>query len=177
MSPDEERASQLHNALAVEELIAANHESNRTMATLVKSVRDETAARDRKVEALEKSHRQVRWVIALVGVLIVVLMTIGVFNAINLYKSRQAQSNTRDIAAGVAANNRTLLDCVNMTGSCGQLNQQNQVRILDTVKKYELTVIYCARTHPSAQDPKGDAFLACVKKLYPGGPQLDRKNE
>lgn len=170
---DEERSAHLHNALAVEELIAANSESNRTMATLVEKVREETAARDRKVDALEKGHRQARIVIVLVAVLVVFLIAIGVINAINLGSARKSQKQTADIAASVDRTNQTLLDCVNSTGACGQVNQANQARILDTVKLYELTVLYCARTNPRDVDSKGTKFLKCVNDLYPGGPQLN----
>lgn len=153
----------LHQGLAIEELVRSNDESNRTMVSLVERVREETEARDRKVDALEKGHRQVRWVIVLAVILVLFLLTLGVINAINL-------TNTR-------ATNQTLLDCVNATGACGQVNAESQTRILDTVKKYELTVLYCARTNPQPIDPKGDKFLACVDALYPGGPQLNRRNQ
>lgn len=175
--PEENVPSALHSALVIEELISANEASNRTMLELVDTVRKETVARDRKVDALEKGHRQMRWLIALTTALVVFLITLGIVNAINLAEARKSQKSTADIAKGVQDNNRTLLDCVNSTGACGQINQANQAKILDTVKLYELTVIYCARTNPATVDPKGDKFLICVKKLYPDGPDLDRQNQ
>lgn len=160
---NDDRTSAQNNASAVEQLVAANEDSNRTMMALVDSVRQETAARDRKVESLDKNLRQMQWVTVLVGVAILILLTIGVVNAFNLAATRRT--------------NHTLLDCVNSTGICGQINAANQAKILDTVKLYELTVIYCARTNPANIDPKGDKFVECVTKLYPGGPALDRKGE
>jgi hypothetical protein len=173
----DERASALHAALAVEDLVAANNESNKTMLSLVHRVREETAARDRKVDALEKAHRQMRWVIMLSVVLIVFLLTLGVINAFNLNSTRKSQRQVQAIAASTDQTNRTLLDCVNSTGVCGQVNAANQAKILDTVKLYELTVLYCARTNPQPVDPSGDKFIACVAKLYPGGPTLNRRGE
>jgi hypothetical protein len=172
-----DRSKALQGALAVEHLVAANEESNRTMRALVEGVKHETEARDRKVEALDKNYRQLRWVIVLVGFSTMVLMVIGVINAINLNSARKSNQQAKNIAAGVAATNQTLLDCVNSTGTCGQVNAANQAKILDTVKLYELTVLYCARTNPRDVDATGDKFLKCVNDLYPGAPQLDRRGE
>lgn len=173
----DDNAAGMSNAEAVEQLVAANEESNRTMVALVEGVRRETAARDRKVEALDKNLAQLRWVTVLVGAAILILLTIGVINATNLSAARKSAKQTKDIAVQTNAINQTLLDCVNSTGACGQVNAENQAKILDTVKLYELTVIYCARTNPANVDPKGDKFLVCVGKLYPGGPKLDRQNQ
>jgi hypothetical protein len=181
---DDADTRRVSNLSAMEQLVTANEQSNRTMLDLVESVRQETVARDRKVEALdknlqalEKNLRQTRWITGLVAFAIAVLLTIGTINAINLAAARKQAQQTRETAAQAAQINQTLLDCVNSTGVCGQVNQENQARILDTVKMYELTVIYCARTNPQPVDPKGDKFLDCVTKLYPGGPKLDRKNQ
>jgi cytoskeletal protein RodZ len=173
----EDRAGQLHAALAVEELVAANHESNQTMLSLIDRVREETAARDRKVDSLDKNIRQTRWLLFIGIGAVVILLLVGVINATNLYKSRKTQQQTKAIADQTAQTNRTLLDCLNSTGQCGQINQASQAKILDTVKQYELTVIYCARTNPANVDPKGDKFVACVAKLYPGGPTLNRDGQ
>lgn len=175
--PDTGRESELRSTLIVEELVASNNESNRTMLNLVERVREETAARDRKVDALERSHQQMRWVIGLALVLTAVLLSLAVFNAINLNATRKSQHQVALIARNTAETNRTLLDCLNSTGRCGQLNAANQAKVLDTVKLYELTVLYCARTNPRDVDPKGDKFIACVNQLYPGAPQLDRRGE
>jgi hypothetical protein len=153
----------MSNASAVEHLVAANEESSRTMLALVEGVRQETAARDRKVEALDKNLHQMRTVTWLAAAALIILLVLAVFNAFNLDASRKT--------------NHTLLDCVNSTGRCGQINQGNQAKILDTVKLYELTVLYCARTNPRDVDPNGDKFIACVNQLYPGAPQLDRQGE
>jgi hypothetical protein len=165
-APDAEdgtNGASMTDAAAVEHLVAANQESNRTMMALVDGVRRETVARDRKVESLDKNFRQMQWVTVLVGAAILVMLVVGVFNAFNLAATRKT--------------NHTLLDCVNSTGSCGQANQANQAKILDTVKLYELTVLYCARTNPRDVDPNGDKFIACVNTLYPGAPQLNRQGE
>lgn len=175
--PEEQTPSELRSSLAINELIAANEASNRTMTDLVDTVRSETKARDRKVDALDKNLHQMRLVTFLVAVTMVVLLALAVTNAFNLSAARKSAKQTKDIAAAVQTTNQTLLDCVNSTGVCGQVNSANQSKILDTVKQYELTVIYCARTNPANLDPKGDKFLVCVNKLYPGGPQLNRQNQ
>lgn len=172
---DGERASALHSALAVEELIAANNQSNKTMMNLVERVQDETAARDRKVEALERSHRQVRWVIVLAVILALFLIALGIINAVNLNSTRRSQSQVAQIAANADQTNRTLLDCINARGACGQANAAAQRQVLNQVKLYDLTVIYCARTNPISVDADGTKFVACVKSLYPDGPTLDLK--
>lgn len=170
---DEDRASRLHSALVVEELVAANNQSNNTMINLVETVRQETAARDRKVDALERSSHQMR-ILMVIGIIALVgLLVLATFNAINITQTRAAAHKQASIALNVQHTNDLLLDCLNSTGQCGQVNQANQAKILDEVKKYELTVIYCARTNPQPIDANGDKFIACVAKLYPGGPQLN----
>jgi predicted metal-binding membrane protein len=133
------------------------------MLSLVERVREETAARDRKVDVLERGHQQMRWVIGLAVALVLVMLGFGIVNAVNLSATRTT--------------NRTLLDCVNSTGACGRANSAAQAEILNTVKLYELTVMYCARTNPRDVDANGDKFIACVNELYPGAPQLDRHGE
>jgi hypothetical protein len=173
MPDDKDRASRLHSALVVEELVAANNQSNNTMINLVETVRQETAARDRKVEALERSSHQMR-LLMLIGIIALVgLLVLAGFNAINITQTRDAAHQQAAIALSVQHTNDLLLDCLNSTGTCGQVNQQNQAKILDEVKKYELTGFYCIRNNPADSDPKGTEFLACMNKLYPGGPQLN----
>jgi hypothetical protein len=173
----EDRDAQARNTSAVEDLIAANAASNATMINLVERVQKETEARGRKVDALEKSNRQTRWVIALVCFGTLILIVLGIINATNLQRTRQSQEQLAQVAVSVDQANKTLLDCVNSTGQCGQVNSTNQAKILDTVKLYELTVIYCARTNPATTDPKGDRFVQCVYTLYPSSPKLNRQNQ
>jgi hypothetical protein len=153
-----ERTSRARNSAALEDLIAANEDSNRTMLNLVETVRQETAARDRKVDALEKSQRQMHWLVIMACVLSVIFLVIAVFNAFNLNANRDT--------------NRTVLDCVNGTGNCGRQNALNQKAVLDEVKKFNLIGFYCIRNNPAAEDPHGERFLMCMKELYPGGPSL-----
>lgn len=173
----DDRASALHNSLAVEELVQANQESNATMLRLVNSVRDETKARDRKVEVLEKNQHQMRQLSVLGIVAICCLLVMAVFNAVSIAGARRNAATTAAISEETHSINGTLLDCINSTGVCGQANAKAQVRFLDTVKLYELTVLYCARTNPQPLDPKGDKFLSCVAKLYPSGPALNRQDQ
>lgn len=161
---DEERADR--NASAVEELVAANHESNRTMADLVDHVRKETQARDRKIDVLEKNNKQTRMLTYMLGGTMLVLLMLAVFNAFNIAAANRQQDQIRAI-------NATLLDCVNSTGECGRVNTANQARILDQVKQYELTGFYCIRNNPAQADPEGEQFLKCMQRLYPGGPTLN----
>lgn len=165
MPEDSGAAQQSRNNAAIDELIEANSSSNATMLALVESVRRETEARDRKVDMLEKNHQQMNWVIVGVGVLVVIMLGLGITNAINLAATKDQQNQTRQI-------NTLLLDCVNSTGACGQANAVQQAKILDTVKQYELTGFYCARTNPANVDPDGEDFLKCMNRLYPGGPTL-----
>lgn len=161
--PENARAD--HAEAAIEDLVAANNKSNATMLALVENVRQETVARDRKIDVLERNHRQVNFLIAAVCMAIVVLLALGITNAINLASARRQQEQTKEI-------NSTLLDCVRATGECGQLNSARQAAILQSVKQYELTGFYCIRINPATADPKGQAFLDCMERLYPGGPTL-----
>jgi hypothetical protein len=159
--------SHLHQALAIEELVRANANSNDTMIRLVQSVRDETKARDRKVDALEQSQKQMR-VLTVVGIVaIFFLIAMAIFNATNVMA-------TRDASHKVEQTNDLLLDCLNQQGDCGKWNARQQMYLLDEVKKYELTGFYCIRNNPADKDPKADAFLDCMNNLYPGGPQLQK---
>lgn len=168
-TPAEERAA----LQDLEELVLANHESNATMIQLVETVRDETRARGRKVDALERNQRQLRGLSILGTVAVVALLVMAVFNAVSIQVTRQNAERSAVISRNVDQTNSLLLDCLNSTGKCGQLNAQQQANLLNKVKQYELTGFYCARTNPLAVDPDGKNFLACMEKLYPGGPTLN----
>lgn len=142
----------------MDHLAEANAASNATMLNLVEEVRRETAARDRKVDALDRSLKQMRWLTVLLGVAIAMLLTLGVINAVNLNSNRDT--------------NRVVLDCVNGVGTCGQVNRANQDRLLDEVKRYNLIGFFCIRNNPASEDPKAEKFVQCMNRLYPGGPQL-----
>ena len=163
--PDKDRDARERQSSALEDLVAANLSSNETMLALVDTVRAETAARDRKIDILAKNHRQMNWLLGAVSGAVCLMLGLGTINAINLAAAKDQQDQIREI-------NSTLLDCVNSTGNCGQINAQNQARILDQVKQYELTGFYCIRNNQATVDPKGEAFLKCMEKLYPGGPML-----
>lgn len=169
----EEPSSRLQNALAIEELVAANEASNRTMVDLVRNVQAETEARDRKVDALAKSQHMQRILSGLGVVCISLVLVLAIINAFELASTRRAAHKQAMIAEQVQKTNDTLLDCLNTTGQCGQINSANQAKILDEVKKYELTGFYCIRNNPAIKDPNGEKFLKCVNELYPGGPQLN----
>lgn len=156
------------NSAAIEDLVEANQASNATMLALVDHVRKETEARDRKIEVLEKNHKQTRVLVLLMGFTAIVLLGLAVVNAVNISAAREQQDQVKDL-------NGIMLDCVNSTGACGQANAVQQARILDSVKQYELTGFYCARTNPANVDPKGEDFLACMARLYPGGPTLSNR--
>lgn len=149
----------------MEDLAAANVSSNATMLALVETVRRETEARDRKVDILERNHRQLRWLVGAVCFAVVVMLVLGAINAYNLASTKEQQEQIKGI-------NHTLLDCVNSTGDCGQINAAQQAKILDEVKKYELIGFYCIRRNTAAEDPGGENFLKCMAALYPGGPTL-----
>lgn len=157
---------EVNTASAMDELASANRASNMTMVSLVEHVRDETSATNRKVAVLEKNNRQTMFLIYLVVAAVLVLIALAVVNAINI-------ASTRDIARSVEGTNRTLLDCANSTGACGRINADNQKVIIDSVKQYNLIGFYCIRTNPGTTDPKGEGFLKCMERLYPGGPVLN----
>lgn len=162
----------LHQALALEELIRANNTSASVMQRLVNHVEKETDARNRKVDALERNGHQLRRLMVLNLVAVALMIAFGAINAVNIGVARRQQAQASALARQVAATNSLLLDCLNSTGHCGQVNQANQKRILDEVKRYELTVIYCARTNPQQIDKDGTAFFMCIHRLYPTGPAL-----
>lgn len=166
-SSDDSANPDLRNALAIEELVRANADSNQTMLALVKGLREETKARDRKVEALDESVRQQKKLMVVAVIAVVILLMIAGVNAYNIAGQRATSHQVRDT-------NALLLDCLNREGRCGQFNAQQQALLLDEVKKYELTGFYCIRTNPADRDPAGEAFLKCMNRLYPGGPQLEK---
>lgn len=161
----EDQAARARNTEAMEDLISANADSSRVMIDLVESVRRETAARDRKVDALEKSQKQMHWVIIMACVLSVIFLGIAVVNAVNLSRTGRQLHETRELNAYV-------LDCVNNTGVCGRQNALVQERALDEIKKYNLIAFYCIRNNPATDDPRGAKFVECMNRLYPSGPQL-----
>ena len=158
---------------ALHALTQATMESNAAMTRLSTEVHHDTEARERKVELLEVAQRQTRKLLGLLGVILVLLFVVAVINAGNIHRTRQNAAVTRAIAEDTQSTYKLLLDCLDQrNGQCGQRNAVRTRAILDEVKLYELTGFYCARTNPLIEDPRGERFLACMKRLYPGGPEL-----
>lgn len=169
--PDDRRA-RLDAARQVEELVAANAASNATMTKLVDKVRDDAMKREQKIELLENESRQIRRLLIMVGVAIALLLVVGGFNAYNTAQAKRNAEQTAQAAKDAASTNQLLLGCFDVKSQCSKLNAEKQKQILDEIKLYELTALYCLRVHSAVEDPKGGEFLACVKRLYPTGPHL-----
>lgn len=159
----------------VEHLAQMNARSNETMMNLVEKVRQDAYMREKKVDLLDEGLRQTRRLIAMVGLVLVVMVGIGVINAVNIGQARRNAAVTAKTASDAGHTYALLLDCLNGSGECGKLNAENQKKLLDEVKLYELTVLYCVRINPQVDDPDGDDFIACVERLYPGGPKLQNR--
>lgn len=171
--PDDfDRRVRADAARQVEELVAANAASNATMSRLVDNVRKDAQKREQKIELLENESRQIRRLLVMVGVAIVLLLVVGAFNAYNTAQAKRNAEQTAQAAKDAASTNQLLLGCFDVNSQCSKLNAQKQKELLDEIKLYELTALYCVRLNPAVEDPKGDEFLACVKRLYPTGPHL-----
>lgn len=167
-----EQGGRLHQALALEELVRANAESNDTMISLVEQVRHDAEARAKKVDLLERGMRQTSRLLKMLGAVLVCLLVVAGINAFNIQQTSRQADVTARIARDTQATNAQLYDCTNSQGACGKRNIENTKRILDEVKLYELTGFYCIRTNPQQVDKTGEQFLACMKRLYPTGPTL-----
>lgn len=167
----EERAATLQQ---VENLVNANAASNETMVRLVARVQDDAHLREKKVDLLEEGQTQMRRLLYMVAAVLVLMVGVGVINAVNIYDARKNAAVTAQTARDASSTYALLYDCLNQQGECGRKNAIAQKKLLDEVKLYELTVIFCVRTNPLVEDATGDKYLACVDRLYPGGPQLDR---
>lgn len=174
-NPDDDRLRRERAATLqqVENLVQANTESNETMVRLVERVRDDAHLREKKIELLEDGQRQMRRLFAMLAVVLLLLVGIGIINAINISDARKNAAVTAQTARDASSTYALLYDCINQQSECGKRNAENLKLTLDEIKRYELTVIYCARTNPVTVDPDGKKFLVCVDKLYPGGPKLD----
>ena len=170
--PVHDESSRLSQAEALESLILANANSNSTMVSLVEKIREDSELRNQKVDLLEKSVRQMRWLIVLVAVIIAGQFTIAGINAYNISQARKNAGRTAEIARGVEQTNSVLLDCLNSTGECGRANAEEQKKFLDDVKRFNLAGFYCLRLNPATEDEAGEKLLACMKRLYPDGPEL-----
>lgn len=161
---------------AVEHLVAANEESNATMRRLVERVREDADMREKKIDLLELGLVRTKRLIIMVGAVLIIMVSIGVTNAINLNDARRNAAATAAAARDAKATYAILYDCLNQQGECGRQNAAESKRLLDEVKLYELTVLYCVRINPQIADPQGDDFLDCVKRLYPTGPELPKRS-
>lgn len=85
----------MRNSQAIEDLVAANASSNETMLALVESVRKETAARDRKIDVLEKNHRQMNYLVLAVCAAVVLMLGLGIANAFNIATTRKQQGEIK----------------------------------------------------------------------------------
>lgn len=169
---EDDRRSRLDAARQVEQLVAANAASNATMSRLVEKVRVDAEKREHKIELLENESRQIRRLLIMVGVAIALLLIVGAFNAYNTAQARRNAEQTASAARDAASTNKLLLGCFDVNSECAKLNAQKQKEFLDEIKLYELTALYCLRLNTAQEDPEGKQFLACLKRLYPGGPEL-----
>lgn len=158
---------------AVERLVRANVASNDTMRTLVEKVRQDAHARERKIDLLEEGLRKTRHLFWLVAIAVALMIGIGIINATMIQQARRNAAITAAVARDSQATYALLLDCLNTQGECGKRNATQTKALLDEIKRYELTVIYCARTNPQPLDADGSKFVACIDRLYPGGPALN----
>jgi len=156
----------------MERLVQANAESNETMHSLIERVRDDAKMRERKIDLLEDGLHRTRQVLGLVALALLVLLIVGGINAVNINNGRKNLDATGAVAKQAAATYALLYGCIDSTGECGKRNAENTKEALDKIKQYELVVIYCARSNPRDRDEDGAKFLACIVKLYPGGPTL-----
>lgn len=156
----------------VERLVSANAESNATMRNLVERVREDAHMRERKIDLLEDGLHQTRRLLLMVGVVLVIVLGIGIINAINITQGRRNAEATAQVARDAQATYALLLGCLDTTSPCGRSNSEKTKEALDRIKQYELIVIYCARSNPRDKDEDGSAFIACVARMFPGGPSL-----
>lgn len=160
---------------SVDDLVRANTESNATMLALVASVQAEAEANSHKVDLLENGQRQTRRLLVMVSVLLIVMVLLGIANAINISSTRHNAAVTADAARDANGTYALLLGCLNPDGDCAKRGAAQNRATLDEVKLYELTVLYCARINPAIADPQGADFLECAKRLYPTGPTLKNR--
>lgn len=156
----------------VERLVSANAESNATMRSLVERVREDAHMRERKIDLLEDGLHQTRRLLLLVGVVLVLILGIGIINAVNIGQGRRNAEATARVARDAQATYALLLGCLDATSPCGRANAETTKQALDKIKQYELIIIYCARSNPRDKDEDGTAFIACINRLFPGGPSL-----
>ena len=166
------RNARLDAAREVERLVAANAASNATMTRLVDKVRIDAEKRERKIELLERESKQMKRLLAMVGAAIAILLIVEFFNAYNVSQARKHGQYIANAARDAAATNTLLLGCFQPDSECSKRNAEQQKKILDEIKLYELTALYCLRINTAQEDPNGSEFLACVKRLYPTGPTL-----
>jgi len=159
-------------AAQVEALAQANAQSNKTLRSLVEKVRDDAYMREKKVDLLEVGLKQTTRVMWLVAVVLALIFSMAIVNFNNVSAARRNAEVTANVARNAQATNELLYGCLRPDTECSRSNQDAQRKILDEIKKYELTALYCLRINPGAEDPRGDEFIACINRLYPGGPQL-----
>lgn len=154
-------------AALVEELAEANARSNQTLVDLMAKVQQDAYMREKKVDLLDEGLHQTRKLLAMVGIALVLLLGLAAANFISINQTRKSAAITADT-------NKLLYGCFDSRSECSRVNQAQQTRLLDEIKKYELTALYCARINPQIADPHGEAFITCLKELYPSGPTLNR---
>ncbi len=169
-SPDNDTGTATHTM--VERLAKATVTSNETLARLAEEIRADADARERKVALLEIGQRQNRKLLSIGAIILGLLFIIAAINATNIGRASRQASVTADIARDSQNTYQLLLGCLDVNAPCGKQNADLTRTILGDLKTFNLTVIYCARSNPSAEDRSGDKFFACVEKYYPDAPNL-----
>jgi hypothetical protein len=163
---------------AINALVDANDRSAAAMMGLVSQVQRDAELRERKVDLLERSHRDMKRLLLLVAAGLVVILSLGLTNAVNLYNARRNAAITAGIARNAASTNALLYDCLNSQGECGKRNAAEQKRLLAEISRYELVLAHCDRITPANTDPNGDRLTECVDRVFgPNGVTLKGVNE
>lgn len=175
MTTPPEYPEQEHHVAAehVEKLAAANDASNKTLLNLVQRVAEDARIREKKVQMLDAGMKQTRMLLIMLGIGLILLVGLGIANFANIAEARRNAEVVAHAAKDAKGTYDLLYGCFQPDSDCAKRSAQQQKVSLDEIKKYELTGFYCARTNPAVADPNGDAFIECMNRLYPGGPQLN----
>lgn len=140
-------------------------EQTESIKELSSAVLGEAAARDRKVEELQRSTRISQRLTGVLVAGIVILLGIAGLNLINT-------TRTNGIAQNAQQTNELLVGCFTPGSDCQKQSFAQQKAQNDQQRQTTFVLFVCSRlnpTDPNNPDPTGNTakLVACVKTYYP----------
>lgn len=151
--------------LALDNMVTEQGQTRESIDGLSSAVLNEAAARDHKVQELQRATRVTQRLTALMIAGILVLLAIAGLNLVNT-------TRTNGIAQDAQQTNELLVGCFTPGSECQKQSAAQQKAQNDQIRQTTFVLFACSRLNPADPDnpdPQGNTakLVKCVQGYYP----------